>query len=81
MGKELDEHGEVKELESLDVEKNEIENEIKNASKPVWRSPIKDHSKSDFCDCMGNTVIITDFEYIASLEIQVQDIQNFCSVF
>ena len=45
-------------------------------SKPVWRSPIKDHSKSYFCDCSGTTVTITDYEYIASLEIQVQDTEK-----
>lgn len=49
---------------------------IDYTSKPVWRSPIKDPSKSDFCDCSGATVTITDFEYIASLEIQVQDIEK-----
>ncbi|MGB6531829.1 MAG: hypothetical protein WBF33_27285, partial [Candidatus Nitrosopolaris sp.] len=46
------------------------------SSKPVWRSPIKDQSKSCFCDCSGATVIITDYEYIASLEIQVQDTEK-----
>jgi hypothetical protein len=49
---------------------------IDYTSKPVWRSPIKDHSKSSFCDCSGNTVSITNTEYIASLEIQVQDIEK-----
>jgi DNA replicative helicase MCM subunit Mcm2 (Cdc46/Mcm family) len=49
---------------------------IDYSTKPVWRSPIKDPSKSDFCDCNGVTVTITDFEYIASLEIQVQDIEK-----
>jgi hypothetical protein len=49
---------------------------IDYSAKPVWRSPIKDPSKSDFCDCNGATVTITDFEYIASLEIQVQDIEK-----
>ena len=49
---------------------------IDYSSKPVWRSPIKDPSKSDFCDCSGASVTITDFEYIASLEIQVQDIEK-----
>ncbi len=49
---------------------------IDYTSKPVWRSPIKDPSKSYFCDCSGATVAITDFEYIASLEIRVQDIEK-----
>jgi replicative DNA helicase Mcm len=45
-------------------------------SKPVWRSPIKEHSRSYFCDCKGNTLTITDYEYIASLEIQIQDLEK-----
>ena len=49
---------------------------IDYTSKPVWRSPIKEHSRSYFCECKGNTVIITDYEYIASLEIQIQDIEK-----
>jgi hypothetical protein len=49
---------------------------IDYTSKPVWRSPIKEHSRSYFCGCEGNTVIITDYEYIASLEIQLQDIEK-----
>jgi DNA replicative helicase MCM subunit Mcm2 (Cdc46/Mcm family) len=49
---------------------------IDYTSKPVWRSPIKEHSRSYFCGCKGNTVIITDYEYIASLEIQLQDTEK-----
>ncbi|MGC2572157.1 MAG: hypothetical protein WA364_11655, partial [Candidatus Nitrosopolaris sp.] len=49
---------------------------IDYTSKPVWKSPIKEHSRSYFCECKGNTVIITDYEYIASLEIQIQDIEK-----
>jgi hypothetical protein len=49
---------------------------IDYTSKPVWRSPIKEHSRSYFCECKGNTVIITDYEYIASLEIQIQDLEK-----
>ncbi|MGC1932706.1 MAG: hypothetical protein WA667_27345 [Candidatus Nitrosopolaris sp.] len=49
---------------------------IDYTSKPVWRSQIKDHSRAYFCGCSGNTVIITDYEYIASIEIQVDKINN-----
>lgn len=49
---------------------------IDYTSKPVWRSPIKEHSKSYFCDCKGNTITITGYEYIASLEIQIQDTEK-----
>jgi DNA replicative helicase MCM subunit Mcm2 (Cdc46/Mcm family) len=49
---------------------------IDYTSKPVWRSPIKEHSKSNFCDCSGNTLTIISIEYIASLEIQIQDLEK-----
>jgi DNA replicative helicase MCM subunit Mcm2 (Cdc46/Mcm family) len=45
-------------------------------SKPVWRSPIKDPSRSYFCDCGGNTATITATDYVASLEIQIQDLEK-----
>jgi DNA replicative helicase MCM subunit Mcm2 (Cdc46/Mcm family) len=50
-----------------------------HTSQPVWRSPIKNHSK--YClSCNGNTDIITDQEYIISLEIQVQDLDKINNV-
>src|SRR5215469_9190615 len=48
-------------------------------SQPVWRSPIKNHSK--YClSCSGNTDITTDQEYIISLEIQIQDLEKINNV-
>ena len=48
-------------------------------SQPVWRSPIKNHSK--YClSCSGNTEIVTDQEYIISLEIQIQDLEKINNV-
>lgn len=44
-------------------------------SRPVWRSPIRDGAKSHICACDENTITIK-YEYVASLEIQIQDIEK-----
>jgi hypothetical protein len=44
-------------------------------SRPVWRSPIRDGAKSHICACDENTITIK-YEYVGSLEIQIQDIEK-----
>ena len=65
-------------ISQIHVQCKECSNNILTSdhrSQPVWRSPIKNHTK--YClSCDGNTDTITIAEYIASLEIQVQDLDK-----
>ena len=66
-------------ISQIDIQCGECSNTLltsNHRSKPLWRSPIKNYSKYYCSRCDREIATNIDYEYIPSLEIQVQDLEK-----